>query len=147
MATIQLIRKPIPNHQLPITNHQPPITNRPVRGTITLPFEKPCPLTYDTLENADYLIPAGTYPLRMTWSPKFKKPLPEILDVPDRYGIRIHRGTLPEHSHGCILTDMAGISFLQILFNQIMNTNDEHENDDNYERESATITIMDASPA
>ena len=36
----------------------------------------------DTLENADYLVPAL---------------------IPGRSGIRFHRGSLPEHSKGCIL--------------------------------------------
>ena len=94
------------------------------------------------------LIPAGTYQVDYTWSPKFKKPLPEILNVPNRSGIRIHRGnnrasqglrTLPEHSHGCILTDMAGISFLQVLFNII-----EQKNEYNDEKESAVIQISNA---
>ena len=56
-----------------------------------------------TLENDDYIIPCGTYPLRVTWSPKFKRMLPIVLNVPGRSGIRVHRGTRPEHSRGCIL--------------------------------------------
>ena len=71
-----------------------------------------------TLENADFLIPAGTYPVERTWSPKFKKFLP-LISVPDREGIRIHRGTIPEHSQGCILTDIRGMANLDVLFNQI----------------------------
>ena len=78
-----------------------------------------------TLENADFLIPAGTYPVERTWSPKFKKFLPEIQQVPDRSGIRIHRGTIPEHSQGCILTDLRGMANLDVLFNQI----DQQENE------------------
>ena len=85
-----------------------------------------------SLENADYLIPAGTYPVERTWSPRFKKFLPLIENVPDREGIRIHRGSLPEHSKGCILLDLAGMSNVNILFNQL-------ENED----ESAQIEIMD----
>lgn len=114
-----------------------------VRGTLSFELDGKT-RTFPSLENADYLIPAGTYKVDYTWSPKFKKPLPELMNVPNRSGIRIHRGTLPEHSQGCILTDMAGISFLQVLFNQIMNTNDEHENDENYEPESAIIAIRQA---
>jgi len=57
----------------------------------------------DTLENADYLIPALIYRVAVTHSPKFKRLLPILLQVPGREGIRIHRGTLPEHSKGCIL--------------------------------------------
>ena len=102
---------------------------------------------FGTMENADYIIPAGRYPLKMTWSPKFKKNMPEICDVPEiddsqvvgdpdtnqqsvcggesrgrscsddlteryrpsqspcrmRQGIRVHCGTAPEHSLGCVL--------------------------------------------
>ena len=60
-----------------------------------------------TLENEDYIIPCGTYPVRVTWSPKFKRMLPLLLNVPGRSGIRVHRGTKPEHSRGCILVSAA----------------------------------------
>jgi len=56
-----------------------------------------------TLENASKYIPAGKYKLAMTYSPKFKKLMPEILNVPNRTGIRIHSGNIPEDSDGCIL--------------------------------------------
>ena len=56
-----------------------------------------------TLENADYVIPNGTYEVRVTYSPRFKRMLPLVLNVPGRSGIRVHRGTRPEHSRGCIL--------------------------------------------
>jgi len=85
-----------------------------------------------TLENANYIIPAGTYPIERTWSPRFKKFLPLIENVPDREGIRIHRGTLPEHSKGCILLDLAGMSNINILFNQLEN-----------EEENAQIDIIE----
>jgi len=85
-----------------------------------------------SLENADYLIPAGTYPVERTWSPRFKKFLPLIENVPDRDGIRIHRGTIPEHSKGCILLDLAGMSNITILFNQLEN-----------EEENAQIDIVE----
>ena len=78
-----------------------------------------------SLENADYLIPAGTYPIERTWSPRFKKFLPLIENVPDREGIRIHRGTIPEHSKGCILLDLAGMSNINILFNQLENEDEK----------------------
>ena len=57
----------------------------------------------DTLENADYLVPALIYKVQVTQSPRFKRPLPILLQVPGRSGIRFHRGSLPEHSKGCIL--------------------------------------------
>ena len=60
-----------------------------------------------TLENADYIIPVGTYPIAVTWSPKFKRMLPIVLNVPGRSGIRFHRGPRPEHSRGCILVSAA----------------------------------------
>ena len=85
-----------------------------------------------SLENADFLIPAGTYPVESTWSPKFKKFLPLIMDVPDRDGIRIHKGTIPEHSKGCVLLDLAGMSNITVLFNQLES-----------EEENAQIEIKD----
>ena len=57
----------------------------------------------DTLENADYLVPALIYRVTVTQSPKFRRLLPLLNQVPGRTGIRVHRGTLPEHSKGCIL--------------------------------------------
>ena len=56
-----------------------------------------------TLENADYIIPVGIYPVSVTYSPRFQKNLPLIDKVPGRSGIRIHTGTIPEHSKGCVL--------------------------------------------
>ena len=79
--------------------------NKAVRGMMTIPFDEENTLFIPTLENADYLIPAGIYPLSKTYSPKFRKLLPLIEDVPNREGIRIHGGTQPEHSTGCILVD------------------------------------------
>ena len=57
----------------------------------------------DTLENANYIIPALIYGIGVTQSPKFKRLLPIVRQVPGRSGIRFHRGTRPEHSKGCIL--------------------------------------------
>jgi hypothetical protein len=122
MLTLQLSRKSL--------------TGKAVNGILTIPFSKR-PLykkaDYDrdieirTLENKDFIIPAGTYPLRMTFSPKFRKNLPLIDQVPDRQGIRIHRGTIPEHSTGCVLVDMYGQSCIEILFNRLKNYYDEKE--------------------
>ena len=70
------------------------INGKAVTGTMLIPLYDG-DVTIKTLENRDFLIPEGTYPLDSTWSPKFKKFLPEVLDVPDRTGIRIHRGTIP----------------------------------------------------
>lgn len=57
----------------------------------------------DTLERVGYQIPAICYPIRVTQSPKFRRLLPIVQNVPQRSGIRFHRGTKPEHSTGCIL--------------------------------------------
>ena len=101
-----------------VTLHRNRPTGKAVTGTIRIPIGDErwdCP----TIENADFLIPAGTYPLSRTWSPKFKKLLPLVENVPNREGIRIHKGTMPEHSQGCILTDLAGMAYLDVMFNRV----------------------------
>ena len=57
----------------------------------------------NTLERVGYQIPAICYPIRVTQSPRFKRLLPIVQNVPQRSGIRFHRGTKPQHSTGCIL--------------------------------------------
>ena len=57
----------------------------------------------DTLERKGYQILPLYYHVAVTQSPKFKRLLPIVQNVPNRSGIRIHRGTRPEHSTGCIL--------------------------------------------
>ena len=88
-----------------------------VFGTMVLPLEQG-EFVADTIENADFLIPAGKYPLRLTWSPRFKKLMPLIDEVPEREGIRIHMGTKPEHSQGCVLVSYLALENLKVLFNQ-----------------------------
>ena len=61
----------------------------------------------DTLENTDYLVPALCYKVAVTKSPHFGRLLPVLQQVPNRFGIRFHRGTRPEHSKGCILISPA----------------------------------------
>ena len=122
-----------------LTRNKPDRFNcKAVTGQMTFPiFERDGSLgqrTAPTLENADYIIPAGTYPVERTFSPKFRKTLPEILNVPDRSGIRIHRGTLPEHSQGCVLLDMRGMTELDVMFNQL---------DNFFEDEKVQIKITD----
>ena len=120
-------------------------TGNAVRGSIVLPFTQyPCSdreeedITIKTLENADFIIPAGTYPLKRTYSYKFKKNLPILENVPDREGIRIHRGTKPEHSQGCILTDMYGQSTLDIMLNRL---------NEFYNEEEIALSVVDAFDA
>ena len=69
-----------------------------------------------TLENLDKLIPALVYRIQVTMSPKFRRLLPLVCQVPGRAGIRIHRGTRPEHSAGCILVPPAQEQLLTARF-------------------------------
>ena len=98
-----------------------PANGRAVRGRLyevrEQRFQETLIPLCDTMENADYLIPALTYEVGVTMSPKFKRLLPVLCAVPAtpehpsadgrtgglRSGIRIHRGFRPEHSEGCIL--------------------------------------------
>ena len=89
-----------------------------VNGTITFPIGEKT-YSYPTIENADFIIPAGTYPLNRTWSPKFARLLPIIEEVPEREGIRIHMGAKPEHSTGCVLVDPMAAANLEIIFNYL----------------------------
>ena len=57
----------------------------------------------NTLERKGYEILALCYHVAVTMSPKFKRLLPIVQNVPQRSGIRFHRGSKPEHSTGCIL--------------------------------------------
>ena len=78
-----------------------------------------------TLEREGYEIPALCYPVRVTQSPKFKRLLPLVTDVPQRTGIRFHRGTKPEHSTGCILVPDREIE--ELLTSHILEAQNEKE--------------------
>ena len=69
-----------------------------------------------TLENADYLVPALVYKVGVTMSPKFGRLLPVLEQVPGRSGIRVHRGSRPEHSRGCILVSASDEQALTARF-------------------------------
>ena len=69
-----------------------------------------------TLETADYIIPALIYRVQVTQSPKFRRLLPCLVQVPGRSGIRVHRGTRPEHSKGCIIVSAANEQILTELW-------------------------------
>ena len=77
-----------------------------------------------TLENADYLIPALIYKVSVTQSPKFRRLLPCLNQVPGRTGIRVHRGTKPQHSRGCILVSPENEKLLTELW---LKNQQEHE--------------------
>ena len=79
----------------------------------------------DTLENADHLILPLIYPVSVTRSPKFGRLLPSINQVPGRTGIRIHRGSRPEHSKGCILVSKTDEELLTARFRAEQSANEE----------------------
>ena len=79
---------------------------------------------FHTLENKRYLIAPGYYPLRLTWSPRFNRYMPEVCDVPNRSGLRFHRGTVPEHSRGCILLSAGNLNRLIQLLTIAQNENE-----------------------
>ena len=120
-----------------------------MNGSIAIPLEMAdgsvLERPFDTLENADFIIPAGTYPLRLTWSPRFKKDMPLIDEVPladtalahvPKYILAVSTracsalpknikfsgapdlGTRPEHSQGCILVSYLALEYIKTLFNQ-----------------------------
>ena len=95
-----------------------------VEGFLDVPFERDV-FRAHTLENADFIIPDGDYPLNLTWSPKFNKMMPEIQDVPDREGIRIHTGTVPEHSTGCVLVTANAMTFIKSFIEKTKRYDDE----------------------
>jgi len=78
----------------------------------------------DTLERTSKSIQPLIYPVQVTMSPKFNRLLPLVMNVPGRTGIRIHRGSRPEHSQGCILvTSDVEQSLTQLL----LKAQKEHE--------------------
>lgn len=48
-------------------------------------------------------IPYGTYEIKWTYSPRFKKYTPQLMNVPSFEGIRIHAGSTPAATAGCLL--------------------------------------------
>jgi hypothetical protein len=79
----------------------------------------------DTLERVGYQILPLCYPVKVTRSPKFKRLLPLVSNVPQRSGIRFHRGTSPEHSTGCILLSKDKEIELTQLILQAQNSHEE----------------------
>ena len=98
------------------------IDGKAVRGVLDVPVEGDS-LRCATIENSDYIIPAGDYPLDMTYSPRWRKLMPEICNVPGRTGIRIHMGTQPEHSKGCVLVSFIALSYITAFINKTKKIN------------------------
>lgn len=112
MAYYKLIRQPADGKAVRGTLYQ---TEHRYSGSAGEYKEYLTPIC-ETLENVDYIIPALIYKVSATQSPKFKRLLPILEQVPNRSGIRIHRGTKPEHSKGCILVSPAREQELTALF-------------------------------
>ena len=79
----------------------------------------------ETIENAEHLILPLIYKVGVTRSPKFGRLLPVIEQVPGRTGIRVHRGSKPEHSKGCILVSKADEELLTARWLKERNNNEE----------------------
>ena len=79
----------------------------------------------ETMENAAYLIPALIYKVGVTKSPKFGRPLPVLQQVPGRTGIRIHRGSKPEHSKGCVLVSAKNEKLLTAIWLKAQEENED----------------------
>ena len=78
----------------------------------------------NTLERKGVEIPALCYHVCVTQSPRFKRLLPIVQNVPQRSGIRIHRGSKPEHSSGCVLVPAEKE---KELTNTLLKAQQEHE--------------------
>ena len=105
MGLYKLIRQPAG----PSAKH-PNDSPRAIRGQLfaydincITEAEENVQLLASTLENTEYVIPSGLYKIAVTVSPKFGTLMPLLLQVHGRSGIRIHYGTKPGHSLGCIL--------------------------------------------
>ena len=79
----------------------------------------------NTLERKGYQILPLYYHVAVTRSPKFKRLLPIVQNVPNRSGIRFHRGSKPEHSTGCILV-VADNKQKGTINNNTNNINQQH---------------------
>ena len=70
-------------------------------------------------------IPQGCYKVTVTQSPKFGRLLPQLNLVPGFSGIRIHVGSRPEHTKGCILVPNRAAE--NYITNLIKSAQDERE--------------------
>lgn len=95
------------------------------RGLLFIDGVKFCNTIEPAPDSSHPSIKAGTYNIIVTRSPRFKKPLPLLLGVVGRTGIRIHGGTKPEHSQGCICIP---ITFVSPLTAQITSSINHGEN-------------------
>ena len=86
----------------------------------------------NTLERKGYEIPALCYHLAVTQSPRFKRLLPIVQNVPQRSGIRFHRGSKPEHSTGCVLVVADNNNNLNNINQQLLRSQQHSERSKEY---------------
>ena len=95
------------------------------RGTFFINGEQIC----RTIEPSPHVehpcIPTGNYSVLVTYSPKFKKPLPLLIGVKGRSGIRIHGGTRPEHTQGCICVPLDKLPSIVERITSAINNHEE----------------------
>lgn len=123
-------------HSTPIIMHLQLYRNAPQGTAITGRLFINDHYFCNTLERVGYEIPPSSYPILVTMSPKFKRLLPLVQNVPQRSGIRIHRGIRPEHSTGCILVSANKETELT---NLLLKTQNNHE--------TITLKITNSAPA
>ena len=70
------------------------------------------------------MVIAKLSPVSAISKPRFNRYMPEVCDVPNRSGLRFHRGTLPEHSRGCILLSAGNLNHLIQLLTIAQNENE-----------------------
>lgn len=74
-----------------------------------------------TLERVGVAIPAGPYQVLLSVSPKFKMLMPLLVGahVPASWGVRLHPGTRPAHSDGCVLLGQARMPGQARIYKQV----------------------------
>ncbi len=83
-------------------------------GTITYLGKRICVTLEDRVRPdgqfvvAETAIEEGFYEVRVSLSPRMQRELPYLVGVPHHSDgmIRLHRGEIPEHSRGCVLTGL-----------------------------------------
>ena len=65
--------------------------------------------------------------LSQRYAEDLKKLMPEICEVPEREGIRIHTGTVPEHSTGCVLVTAFARQYIDYFMDKFDREKDENE--------------------
>ena len=128
---------------IPAADFLIPAGTYPVESTWSPRFKKFLPLIMDVPDYSDQQVTGVPDGCQQSASGGESKGRSCPTDLAERYrssqspcrmrqGLRIHKGTIPEHSKGCVLLDLAGMSNITVLFNQLK-----------FEEENAQIEIMD----